>query len=433
MNIKAVFFDIDGTLMDTKRGIVPESAINAIQALKKQDIKVFVATSRTDGEFGNFQKYIDEIGFDGIISCGGALLRYNDQIINKEIMKHNDVMKIVEYCSKNKLGLRYQSDINCHLDEEPSKEVYDSFIYFYNFCPSTKKYENENVINLLGFGNKENYDDIMNMCEDIEGILYSDAFELLKKGVSKASGIKKMCELLGIDISSSLAFGDAENDIEMLKTAGIGVAMGNACESCQEAADYVTKRYDEDGIAYALEHFGLVNSLHLTKDNQALRQADNNDVEALLSWWNDGKVMSHAGFPNGLNKNEQDILNELSTNNKEQRRLIMLYDDFRIGEMSYKHIGNDVYDFGIKICNEEYQNRHLGPKYLALLFDYLFDELNAKTIILDTDLENTRAQKVYERIGFTNKVIKYNSWVNAVGETRSSVSYSMNKEQYRKD
>ncbi|MBR3840024.1 MAG: Cof-type HAD-IIB family hydrolase [Erysipelotrichales bacterium] len=433
MKPKAIFFDIDGTLMNTEKGVIPASTIQAIEKLHKQGILVFVATSRCNGEFGNFNKYLEEIPFDGVVSCGGGMLTYHGEIINTEAMNENDVRKIIDYCDEHNIDIRYQSEHNCHLHKEPIKSVYDSFIYFYDYCPSTKAYENEKVVNFLGFGTAQHYHDIMNMCEDLDGVLYSDAFEFTKKDVNKAYGIKKMCYILGIDIQEVMAFGDAENDIAMLQAVGIGVAMGNACDSCKEAADFVTKRCDEDGIAYALEYFEILDDLYLTDQVLCVRQATTNDVDVLLKWWNDGKVMAHAGFPNGLHKTADDIKKEIALNNREKRRLILYYEDQRIGEMSYIKISEGIFDFGIKICEEEYQNRHLGPRYLRLLFDYLFDVLKATKIILDTDLENLRAQKVYERLGFTNKEIHYNSWTNDIGELRSSVSYTMTINDYRKD
>ena len=55
-----------------------------------------------------------------------------------------------------------------------------------------------------------------------------------------------------------MAFGDGQNDIEMLRHAAVGVAMGNAAEEVRRAADYVTASIDDDGVALALRHFGLI-------------------------------------------------------------------------------------------------------------------------------------------------------------------------------
>ena len=82
--------------------------------------------------------------------------------------------------------------------------------------------------------------------------------DIIAGGGGKMVGIKRYLELLGIQREEIIAFGDAENDLEMIRYAGIGVAMGNAVESVKEAADYVPADLDDDGIEKALIHFGLI-------------------------------------------------------------------------------------------------------------------------------------------------------------------------------
>ena len=82
--------------------------------------------------------------------------------------------------------------------------------------------------------------------------------EFVPKGFSKASGIEKTCELLGIEKEDTYAFGDSINDVEMLKHVQHGIAMGNGTKAAKEAADYITAPLHEDGIYKGLEHFGLI-------------------------------------------------------------------------------------------------------------------------------------------------------------------------------
>ena len=83
-------------------------------------------------------------------------------------------------------------------------------------------------------------------------------YECLPTGVNKGAALAHYCELTGIDIAHTVAFGDNENDLEMLSVAGTGVAMGNALDSVKAAADLVTADNDSDGIALVLaERYGL--------------------------------------------------------------------------------------------------------------------------------------------------------------------------------
>ncbi len=257
MNIKAVFFDIDGTLMVTKTQSVPQSAIDAIYKLKEKGIQVFIATSRCDGEFGNFLDHLHALPFDGIISCGGGLLHYHDDVF-VEAIDDEDSKAIIEYCAKHDIDIRYQSDSICALTTNPKPWVYDSFIKFYNYCPDTKPYEGEHVVNFLGFDGGKHFEKIMALTKNVDGIKYIDAFEMTRKHISKASGIIDMCKHLNIDVCDTMAFGDAENDCRMLETAGIGIAMGNAMDIAKKSADYVTTNAEDDGIANALMHYGLI-------------------------------------------------------------------------------------------------------------------------------------------------------------------------------
>ena len=72
-----------------------------------------------------------------------------------------------------------------------------------------------------------------------------------------------MSKHLGIGLEECIAFGDGGNDMTILQTAGIGVAMGNAYEGVKAVADYVTTSVDEDGILNAFIHFGIINKLKI--------------------------------------------------------------------------------------------------------------------------------------------------------------------------
>lgn len=113
--------------------------------------------------------------------------------------------------------------------------------------------------------------------------------------------------------------------------------------------------------------------------------------------------MAHAGFPNGLGttvaKVEAQIKN--AGDGAGRNRLhIILFDGIAIGEMNYRGQQNNACEIGIKICDAAYQNKGLGKIVLSLFIDGLFHELGYEKILLDTNLNNTRAQHVYEQLGF---------------------------------
>lgn len=160
-----------------------------------------------------------------------------------------------------------------------------------------------------------------------------------------------------------------------------------------------------------------------------IREAKIDDARLLLLWWNNGKVMEHAGFPYGLETTEERIKLLLEKKDNNYRHIIE-YDNKPIGEMNYIDLGKDVCDIGIKICDFSFQNKGYGKKILSLFISTLFKELNYKKIILSTDIKNLRAQHVYERLGFKKVKIFYDSWTDQLGKLRTSVSYELIEEDF---
>ena len=169
--------------------------------------------------------------------------------------------------------------------------------------------------------------------------------------------------------------------------------------------------------------------MYLKNDGLVVRNATTDDAQILCDWWSNGKVMAHAGFPNGLHTDIDELIERLKNEKDTSRRLIIEIDFNRVGEMCYR-IRDNVSEVGIKICNFFYQEKGYGTKALKMLIRYLFDEMNVEKIILDTNLNNTRAQHVYENIGFRQVRVKINSWKNQIGVLQSSVDYELIKENF---
>ena len=96
-----------------------------------------------------------------------------------------------------------------------------------------------------------------------------------------------------------------------------------------------------------------------------------------------------------------------------------------IGEMNYRSVGNGTAEIGIKICVPSCQNRGLGKKILRMFIGGLFGDLGFEEIILDTNLNNLRAQHVYESLGFERVRVNIDSWTDQLGRKQSSVDYRM--------
>lgn len=171
--------------------------------------------------------------------------------------------------------------------------------------------------------------------------------------------------------------------------------------------------------------------MKLVYKNLSIRPAAIEDAKQLVIWWNDGQVMAHAGFPNGLHTNEEEVKEKLKENQEGNiLRMMLEADDVCIGEMIYRRLDHETVDIGIKICEENYQDQGLGRIYLRMLMKHLFFDLKFQKIVLSTDLENTRAQHVYELLGFQKVRMVPNAWENQISEWRTTMEYECNVDSW---
>lgn len=178
--------------------------------------------------------------------------------------------------------------------------------------------------------------------------------------------------------------------------------------------------------------------MRIEKDNIVIRSATLDDAAQLNKWWNDGRVMEHAGFPNGIGESLDDTTaNIRSREGKLSQLCIIEIDGKPVGELNYK-IGDDGAAYpGWKICDFDSQNKGYGSKIIMMLFEFIFtdEDINSKfpieKIVWDTMLENKRAQHVYEdKIGAKRTGILKDAWIDQLGNPRSAVLYEIGKEDF---
>ena len=164
--------------------------------------------------------------------------------------------------------------------------------------------------------------------------------------------------------------------------------------------------------------------MRIQHKNLTIRQAEVTDAKQLAVWWNDGAVMAHAGFPNGLGTTDEEIIERFGNG-----CMVIEESDRLIGECNYRNIADGVAEIGIKICETDYQNRGVGRKVLSMLIGWLFRNGYSK-IVLDTNLTNRRAQHVYESLGFRKVRTNIDSWKDQFGRLQSSVDYALVEQDF---
>ena len=157
-----------------------------------------------------------------------------------------------------------------------------------------------------------------------------------------------------------------------------------------------------------------------------IRCARPEDAAVLVKWWNDGAVMAHAGFPNGLGTTVSKVRERIARG----RLFIIEHAGVPVGEMNYREITPERAEIGIKICESDRQNRGLGRILLSMFLSSLFEEGGYSVIALDTNLQNLRARHVYELLGFRKLRVNRDSWTDQLGRLQSSVDYELTQETF---
>ncbi len=258
--IKALFLDIDGTLLSFKTHSIPPSAVAAINAAQAQGVKIIIATGRAMPLI----TVLDGISPDGYITTNGCnCFDAQKRSIYKCPIRHEDMKALVAYLEEtgNKMPMAFCADDRVFLNTVTPlvEEIGEMLnIPIFDVEPLAHALETD-ITEIIAYFTKEEeqaiFAPLMPHCEFPRW--HPKFTDIVMQGHNKQTGIDRMTAHFGIDLSETMAIGDGGNDIEMLQHAAIGVAMGNATEVVKAVADYVTAHVDEDGLAKAIEHFIL--------------------------------------------------------------------------------------------------------------------------------------------------------------------------------
>lgn len=259
-DIRAVFFDIDGTLAAVGSHRIPESARTALRRLKERGIPVILSTGRHVMETEQ-EKLLDGLSFDGAVWMNGQLCELNGRVILENHISGAQLGALKEFLEKKGRSCVFleKDEMYCNLIDE-------------RICREQAKIGTAvpPVRDLDGIEEREVYQAIPFITPEEEKELLAvmpgcrmtrwgeEVVDLIAGEGGKEQGIRAIYTEMGITAAEVMAFGDGENDISMLELAGIGVAMGNAIDEVKKAADYVTDDIEQDGVYNALVYFGLI-------------------------------------------------------------------------------------------------------------------------------------------------------------------------------
>ncbi|WP_028509719.1 Cof-type HAD-IIB family hydrolase [Ruminococcus sp. NK3A76] len=267
MDKSILFFDIDGTVVsEDENRFIPESTKAALKAARDNGHIIMVNTGRT---ILIIEDRIKQLGFSGYVcGCGTNII-----LDSKELLRNrNDpalCLKIRDLLEKLKIpaiyesaeSMRYNSNTYIHPELENMlthfrsqqfnvNEAHDEGFYFDKF---------------FCWAHDDSRFDIFEreLSKDFQVIRRGDSpgimrCEIVPHGFSKATGMKFMLDELGIKHENSYAFGDSTNDLPMLEYAAHSAAMGGCPDALKDKVEFVTDTLYNDGLAKAMERFGLI-------------------------------------------------------------------------------------------------------------------------------------------------------------------------------
>ena len=256
--IKIIFFDIDDTLRNSKTGFIPSTIPTIFKQLREKEILTGIATGR--GIFGVVPE-IKALKPDFFVTLNGAYIedKKGNVVYSNKIAKD----KVEDYITWTKeVGIDYGL-VGSHAAKlsrrtEMINQAIDPIYPDLEVDPDF--YQKEDIYQMWTF--EEQGDDLVlpdTLASTLRMVRWHEhSSDVVPISGSKAAGVAKVVDQLGLKPENVMVFGDGLNDLELFDYAGISVAMGVSHEKIKEKADYITKTLEEDGIFDALEGFGMV-------------------------------------------------------------------------------------------------------------------------------------------------------------------------------
>lgn len=276
---KAIFLDIDGTLVNDKL-IIPESAILAVRSARENGHLVFICTGRPKALI--FPEIL-EVGFDGIIGSAGGYIEIDQEVLFHDLVKKEDLEHVVNFFNKHNIEFNLESNIGIYTSKNAKQHSRSIFERIQNANPDVKEEMEkgfkslqdtfiecedpirDDINKITFFGSelpidriKEEFASKFTVIPSTIAAFGESSGEVSILGVNKATAIEKLINHLNIKKEDTFGYGDSWNDLEMLEFVQYGIAMGNAQEAVKKVANDVTDTHDEDGIYNSFKKYGLI-------------------------------------------------------------------------------------------------------------------------------------------------------------------------------
>lgn len=259
---KALFFDIDGTLVSFDTHAIPASTIEALIAARAKGLKIFIATGRPKAIINNLTILQEQNLIDGYITMNGAYCFVGDKVIYQSAVPQEEVQAMAQFCEEKGYPSFFVAEhhISVCQPNDLVRKIFYEFLHVDEVpvCSFEEATRSE-IFQMTPFITEAEEKEILPYIPNCEIGRWFPAFvDVTAKGNTKQRGIDEIINHFGFKLEETMAFGDGGNDISMLRHAAISVAMGQANDEVKQAANYVTTSVDENGIWNAMKHFEII-------------------------------------------------------------------------------------------------------------------------------------------------------------------------------
>ncbi len=257
--IRAIFLDVDGTLVSFRTHAVSASAREALLRAHARGVRLYIATGRAAGDM----EPLTGIPYDGVAALNGAYCVAADgRVVSSSPIPAADFERSLALAERFDFPVALELDEGIFVDRvTPAVERLARMVA--HPVPEQADlralFARVECCQMCFYFDERTQQQVMAHLPGLAASRWCELFaDINVRGVDKATGMRSFLNDNGFDRTEAMAFGDGGNDVAMLREAGIGVAMGNACAEALDVADYVTADIDDDGLRKALEHFEVI-------------------------------------------------------------------------------------------------------------------------------------------------------------------------------
>lgn len=258
--IRAVFFDIDGTLIDHATGQVPSDTRAAIERLQAKGVLACLATGRSLAEVRRLP--VHDIPFDGYCCMTGLVVAdKNMEVLAAHPMDAASQEALLAEYNKREIPLVLDglTNASCNVVNDYMRKAHKAIHTPVPQEDELMHYSGWDIFQVMAYGTPEELESLMARIPGVRATSWNPwAIDIVPENSSKLAGIAEFADKSGFGIDEVMCVGDGENDVEMIAGAGIGVAMGDGSQAAKDVADYITGPVGAGGIVQALEHYGLI-------------------------------------------------------------------------------------------------------------------------------------------------------------------------------